>query len=99
MSEFGSFILNEIYEELILAMLKHPKGDSFTQIRLWRRPLVLKLVSAVLTAREGTQISRFAVFKASPLRPLGHIPSQCSVCRVPIHLSCSTCEESIKEVI
>lgn len=99
MNKFGSFVMNEIYEDLILAMLKNPQGDSFTKIHIWRRPLVLRYLSAVLTAREGAQISRFPVFMATPQRPLGHIPPNCSVCKVPIRMSCSICENSVKVVI
>jgi hypothetical protein len=100
MKKFGSFIMKEICEELILAMLKNPQGDIdiFTKLHIWRRPLVPSSLSAVLTASDGTQIRRFALFRATPQRALGHIPSLCSVCKVSIQLSCSTCEESVNVV-
>jgi hypothetical protein len=85
-------------------MLQHSlRTADFNDMDTWKRPTVLDYLSAVLTTTEGGKITRQAICKSRPRRPLGHIPIRCFNCQVyfgihgliSVKLSCIACKWEI----
>ena len=103
-TKFGSLSLQEISGQLILEMVRHPlRINDFNDMNIWKRPMVLDYLSAVLTTTERGKVNRQAVSKSRPRRPLGAIPMRCFNCQgyfnigglISVKLSCIACKWEI----